>query len=193
MRTSGSTVASRVPSIADIRTASAMLRASGTAAGRAVAEALDAVLSNADPRAALGLRSKAGQRSAITKDRLERRDELIRQMAARFFPSQGTSEQSRSIATVATAYWRRAAALDQRLATMPDGYAETPRALLFTMARLPVPRPAERNIRAILSRGKVSADECPEVGNEGGLFVANRTDHPTPSTARHPAQRKERT
>lgn len=139
------------PNLGDLRRARDMLLLAGDMSAQSVARALDAILDGADARQALGLKGRAGQRSAFTADRLMQRDMLIRTIADCHFSRQSVSDQARNIASVAAAYWRRAARLDLDLDAMPESYAATPREQLFRLARLPAEIPRERTIRAILS------------------------------------------
>jgi hypothetical protein len=139
------------PTVRDLRSVRDMLVAAGDTSAANVAEALGAILNGLDPVIALGLKATAGRRSALTLDRLSRRDELIRHLAQSFFPDMPISDQARRISEAAAAYWRRAAKLDRELLEMPGSYVDTARELLFHIARLPADMPKERSIRAILA------------------------------------------
>jgi hypothetical protein len=146
------------PAVGDLRNVRDMLLDAGDISARRVANALDQILSGTDARLALGLKSRAGQRSAFTTERLTRRDMLIRQIAHCHFPRQSVSDQAREITSIAAAYWRRAARLDIDLDAMPESYVATPREQLFHLARLPAEMPRERTIRAILSKSEHECD-----------------------------------
>lgn len=70
-----------------------------------LARAVRALLAGAeDP---FELKRQPGQRTAVTTIRIERRDELLREVAARFFPGLPAASQAREIARVMHDYFTR--------------------------------------------------------------------------------------
>jgi len=139
------------PTVGDLRRARDTLIATKDPSAINVAAALASILRGDDAISALGLKATAGRRSALTVDRIASRDDLLRRMAARHYAGMSTSAQAREIASVAKAYWRRAARLDVELDDMPASYVGMPREFMFHVARLPATVPSERTVRAILS------------------------------------------
>jgi hypothetical protein len=128
-----------------------MLIGAGDGSSARVAHALAVILQGLDPVIALGLKATAGRRSALTVDRITSRDDLLRRMAARHYGDMCTSAQAREIASVAAAYWRRAASADAAVEDMPESYVGMPREFLFHIARLPATVPSARTIRLVLA------------------------------------------
>ncbi|KQS03099.1 hypothetical protein ASG11_01480 [Sphingomonas sp. Leaf357] len=139
------------PTVGDLRRARDVLASAGEASVATVAEAIGAILNGLDPVTALGLKATAGQRSALTVDRIASRNQLLRSMARRHFAEMCPSAQAREIAAVANTYWRRAARADATLEEMPSSYVGMPREFLFHIARLPTTIPSERTIRLVLA------------------------------------------
>lgn len=165
--TAGLDMPSIGPSVGDLRRACDRLLSLGDGSSVRVARAIGAILLGVDPIAALGLKAGAGRRSALTKDRIAARDDLIRRMAARHYAGLSTSAQAREISLAASAYNRRAARLDIDLDDMPASYAGMPREFLFHIGRLPAAVPSERTLRLVLASSPASLAASPP------LFAAN--------------------
>jgi hypothetical protein len=90
-----------------------VLRQYGDPTDMVVADALGAVLAGraVSIDSALGITGTRGQRRLATRVRLERRDNLIREAAARFFPGMRTNAQAdrlaRALARYSDTAWRR--------------------------------------------------------------------------------------
>lgn len=156
------------PTVGDLRRARDVLLHAGDASSTTVAAAIGLILRGDDPVAALGLKATTGRRSALTVDRIAARDDLLRSMARRHYPDSCASAQAREIASVANAYWRRAARLDVALEDMPQSYRGMPREFLFHIARLPATVPSMRTLRLILTAVPSQA-----AGSGTLLFVAS--------------------
>lgn len=149
-------MSSDIPTPGDMRQVRALLANMSSPAASRLAGALDRILVGEDPATALGLKPSAGQRTALTKDRLLRRDELLRELARRHFKRMNVSEQAREIVAIWAEYQRRAARLDAATGEMPSSYIGRPRAFLFEISRLPASVPSVRTLRMVLSNGKLA-------------------------------------
>jgi hypothetical protein len=97
-----------------------------------------------------GLRPKPGQRSVATRSAYDRRDDLVRADAQKFYPTASQADAARELHTAlkryAAAGWKR----DRKLPDCPAS-AKTLGAILWAILRARDDVPAARTIRRLLA------------------------------------------